>query len=142
VLFDYASFAILQSRIHEVWARSLSSTMKTDLNYTPSTCFETFPFPKLTPALQHTLMTIGEAFFLTRAELQRQRGLGLTKLWNLVLDPACEDADIQLLRSLKQDMDKAVLAAYGWEDMAIDDGKELVKRLRTLNRRRARGEQA
>src|SRR5690606_13120761 len=32
-------FAILQSRIHEPWARLLSSTMKTDLNYSASDCF-------------------------------------------------------------------------------------------------------
>src|ERR1019366_4933667 len=40
-----AAFAILQSRIHEAWARLQGSSMKDDLRYTPSDCFETFPLP-------------------------------------------------------------------------------------------------
>ena len=44
--FDtYAAFCILQSRPHEIWVRFLGSSMKDDLRYTPSDCFETFPFP-------------------------------------------------------------------------------------------------
>ena len=44
--FDtYAAFCALQSRPHEIWARFLGSSMKDDLRYTPSDCFETFPFP-------------------------------------------------------------------------------------------------
>ena len=31
---EFSSFAVLQSRIHEVWARFLSSTFKDDLRYT------------------------------------------------------------------------------------------------------------
>src|SRR5207247_5936103 len=49
VLFTYdtyAAFCILQSRVHEVWARFFASSMKDDLRYTPSDCFETFPFPE------------------------------------------------------------------------------------------------
>ena len=38
-----AVFAALQSRAHEVWARFFSSSMKDDLRYTPSDCFETPP---------------------------------------------------------------------------------------------------
>ena len=40
-----AFFAVLQCRLHEAWARSFGSSMKDDLRYTPSDCFETFPFP-------------------------------------------------------------------------------------------------
>ncbi|MHC5722202.1 MAG: type IIL restriction-modification enzyme MmeI, partial [Nostoc sp.] len=39
-------FCILQSRVHEIWARFLGSSMKDDLRYAPSDCFETFPFPE------------------------------------------------------------------------------------------------
>jgi hypothetical protein len=42
-----APFAALQSRPHEIWARFFSTTLKDDLQYTPSDCFETFPFPGL-----------------------------------------------------------------------------------------------
>ena len=38
-------FASLQCRVHEFWARFFCVTMKDDLRYTPTDCFETFPFP-------------------------------------------------------------------------------------------------
>ena len=41
---DLAWFAALQSRIHECWVRLLSSSMKDDLRYAQSDCYETFPF--------------------------------------------------------------------------------------------------
>ena len=44
-LAGFAPFAILQSRIHEIWARFFSSTLEDRLRYAPSDCFETFPFP-------------------------------------------------------------------------------------------------
>ena len=45
---DY-HFGILQSRIHETWARAQATQVRereSGLRYTPSTCFETFPFPE------------------------------------------------------------------------------------------------
>jgi hypothetical protein len=47
-LDSYAAFAVLQSRVHEVWARFFGSSMKADLRYTAKDCFETFPFPAAT----------------------------------------------------------------------------------------------
>ena len=44
---DFAAFCVLQSNVHEIWARFFSSTMKDDINYSPSDCFETFPFPRV-----------------------------------------------------------------------------------------------
>ena len=44
-------FCTLQSRIHETWARFMASSMKDDMRYTPSDCFETFPFPRTTNQL-------------------------------------------------------------------------------------------
>ena len=41
-------FGVLQSRIHEVWALKLGTRLETRPRYTPSTCFETFPFPRPT----------------------------------------------------------------------------------------------
>ncbi len=43
-------FGVLHSHIHEVWALKLGSRLQTRPCYTPSTCFETFPFPRPTPA--------------------------------------------------------------------------------------------
>jgi hypothetical protein len=48
IVFDiceYAHFGLLQSRAHDLWARYFASSMKDDLRYTASDCYETFPFP-------------------------------------------------------------------------------------------------
>ena len=42
-LDTYSSFAVLQSRLHEIWAGNNLSSFKDDLRYTPTDCFETFP---------------------------------------------------------------------------------------------------
>ena len=44
-------FGLLHSRVHEVWARSQATQLRereSGLRYTPSSCFETFPFPRST----------------------------------------------------------------------------------------------
>jgi hypothetical protein len=38
-------FGVLQSHIHEIWALKQGSRLQTRPCYTPTTCFETFPFP-------------------------------------------------------------------------------------------------
>jgi type II restriction/modification system DNA methylase subunit YeeA len=38
-------FGVLQSRFHEIWAIKLGTQLETRPRYTPTTCFETFPFP-------------------------------------------------------------------------------------------------
>jgi hypothetical protein len=48
---DDATFGILQSRCHELWSLRLGTSLEDRPRYTPTTCFETFPFPAgLTPA--------------------------------------------------------------------------------------------
>lgn len=47
---DDTSFGILHSRIHELWALRMGTSLEDRPRYTPSTTFETFPFPEgLTP---------------------------------------------------------------------------------------------
>ncbi|HAS51952.1 MAG TPA: class I SAM-dependent DNA methyltransferase, partial [Gammaproteobacteria bacterium] len=47
---DDATFGILHSRFHEQWALRLGTSLGSGPRYTPTTCFETFPFPAgLTP---------------------------------------------------------------------------------------------
>ena len=46
---DWSFYAVLQTRMHEHWARLLSSTLEDRLNYSASDCFETFPFPHPDP---------------------------------------------------------------------------------------------
>jgi len=50
---DDTTFGILHSRLHELWSLRMCTWMGkgNDPRYTPTTCFETFPFPAhLTPA--------------------------------------------------------------------------------------------
>ena len=47
---DDTSFGILHSRFHELWSLKLGTSLENRPRYTPTTCFETFPFPEgLTP---------------------------------------------------------------------------------------------
>lgn len=41
-------FGVLHARVHEVWALQQGTRLETRPRYTPTTCFETFPFPSAT----------------------------------------------------------------------------------------------
>ena len=120
VSFDaYATFCALQSRPHEIWARFFGSSMKDDLRYTPSDCFETFPFPEnweTHPALE----VAGEAYYDFRAALMVENDAGLTRTYNRFHDPDERDPRIARLRRLHAAMDRVVLDAYGWTDITTD----------------------
>ena len=48
---DGTTFGVLHSRFHELWSLRLGTSLEDRPRYTPTTCFETFPFPVgLTPA--------------------------------------------------------------------------------------------
>jgi hypothetical protein len=115
-LSTYAAFCALQSRSHETWARFFGSSMKDDLRYTPSDCFETFPFPEnweSDPALE----SAGRAYYEFRAGLMVHSNQGSTKTYNHFHDPEERDPDILKLRELHAAMDRTVLDAYGWRDI-------------------------
>ncbi len=117
-LFDtLSSFAVLQSRIHEIWARFFSSSMKDDLRYAPSDCFETFAFP---PGYEghSALEAAGQTYHDHRAALMIAADEGMTKTYNRFHDSEEAGATIQRLRELHDEMDRAVLRAYGWDDLA------------------------
>ncbi len=132
----HAAFCALQSRPHEVWARFFGSSLEDRLRYTPSDCFETFPFPdgwEDDPALDDA----GRAYYEHRAALMIQNDEGLTKTYNRFHDPYEKDDGIVRVRELHAEMDRAVLAAYGWDDIPTDcefildyeiDEAEFVKR--------------
>lgn len=114
-----SAFCLLQSRPHEVYARLFGSSMKDDLRYTPSDCFETFPFPpdwETNPSLE----AAGLAYYGFRAALMVRNGEGLTKTYNRFHDPDEIAPDILELRRLHAAMDRAVLDAYGWTDIPTD----------------------
>jgi hypothetical protein len=157
-LDSLSPFATLQSRIHSAWTWLLSSTMKTDLNYSASDCFETFPFPAENPrAILPDLETIGEELYAARAAFMLETNQGLTKTYNALKGPGTADPRILALRTLHERLDAAVLAAYGWSDLAVPPycvateadrtalqafEDEVIDRLFVLNAERARKEAA
>lgn len=118
-LESYSSFASLQSRVHEVWARFFGSSMKDDLRYTPSSCFETFPFPENWES-DPVLEAIGKTYYEYRADLMVRNNQGLTDTYNRFHDPDETNPDILKLRELHAQIDRAVLDAYGWQDIPTD----------------------
>ena len=118
-LYTYSSFCALQSRPHEIWARFFGSSLEDRLRYTPSDCFETFPFPngwETDPALE----AAGHAYYEFRASLMVRNDEGLTKTYNHFHDPYDDDPEVAKLRELHAAMDRAVLDAYGWTDIPTD----------------------
>jgi hypothetical protein len=102
--------------------------MKDDLRYTPSDCFETFPFPEGFET-SPTLAAAGQAYHNHRAALMVARNEGMTKTYNRFHDPDERAEGIVRLRELHADMDRAVLQAYAegahseedaaaWRDLA------------------------
>ena len=90
--------------------------MKDDLRYTPTDCFETFPFPagsKTSVALE----AAGREYYEFRAALMVRINEGLTKTYNRFHDPEETSPDILRLREFHAVMDRAVLEAYGWPDL-------------------------
>lgn len=115
-LNTYAAFCAIQSQNHEIWARFFGSSMKDDLRYTPTDCFETYPFPENWET-DPTLEAIGKTYYEYRAALMVQNNQGLTDTYNRFHDPAERASDILKLRDLHAQMDRAVLDAYGWSDI-------------------------
>ncbi len=55
-------FGVLQSRLHEVWALKLGTRLETRPRYTPTTCFETFSFPRPNPAQEKAVAEAAKEF--------------------------------------------------------------------------------
>ena len=129
---DY-TFGVLHSRPHEAWARAMGTQLReaeSGFRYTPTTTFETFPFPQPTPPHRDA---IGEAARrlcalrdswlsppgATEDELKRRT---LTNLYN---------TRPTWLAQAHDRLDGAVLDAYGWaHDICEED---LLAELLALN---------
>jgi hypothetical protein len=148
-LSSFTEFALVQSTLHETWCRDKGSTLETRFRYTPSDCFETFPFPSMLTGLD----AVGERYHEHRRQIMLARQEGLTKTYNRFHDQEEASADIQKLRQLHVGMDQAVAAAYGWTGLDLGHGfhhtkqglrytiseparREILARLLTLNHER------
>jgi SAM-dependent methyltransferase len=136
-------FGVLHSSAHELWARSLGTQlrdMKSGFRYTPTSTFETFPFPwppGHEPQDDPRVLTIAQAArelvekrdaWLNPADATEKelKNRTLTNLYN---------ARPTWLDLAHQKLDRAVLAAYGWPPTLTDD--QILEHLLALNLERA-----
>jgi len=136
-LDDDYTFGVLHSRAHELWARATGTQLReveSGFRYTPTTTFETFPFPRPTDELREQvgeaarrLVELRDGWLnppgLDRAELEMRT---LTNLYNqrpTWLDHA------------HATLDALVVATYGWPVHLSDP--EVLERLLALNLERA-----
>ncbi len=135
---DY-TFGLLHSRVHELWARGTGTQLReveSGFRYTPTTTFETFPFPRPTDEQRdaigeaaHRLVVLRDGWLnppgLDPAELQKRT---LTNLYN---------ERPTWLEHAHAALDAAVFAAYGWPVDLADE--EVLSRLLSLNLEREPG---
>jgi hypothetical protein len=80
---SWDDFAVFQSTIHEVWARFFSSSLKSDLRYSPTVCVDTFALPGTVIKSSSPMLALsGETFHEHRKQLMLNLWLGLTDLYN------------------------------------------------------------
>lgn len=119
---DYR-FALVQSNAHEAWVRRNASTMRTDIRYTPTDCFDNFPFPQEPLAANRRWAgLIRETYHEHRRQVMLARSLGLTKTYNLFQNERCRDQDVVRLPDLHAELDRAFLACCRWEDLEPGHG--------------------
>lgn len=121
VLFIYDDdfhLGVLSSGFHFRWVVRYASSMRTDTRYTPSDVFETFVQPPYSDAISDIAQRLDEF----RRDLMVSQWIGLTTLYNRIHDSTNQDRDIRQMRALHRDLDRAVQAAYGWDDLDLDHG--------------------
>jgi len=127
-------FGVLQSSVHELWALCLGTQLETRPRYTPTTTFETFPFPECNDEAKEQIAKAARSLDerrngwlnppgLTEAELPRRT---LTNLYN---------QRPEWLAQAHERLDRMVYAAYGW-DYPLEP-EEVLARLAELNLGRA-----
>lgn len=108
---DYFIQGVLNSKIHMDWVISQSSTLKSDIRYTNTTCFETFPFPNnAKETLKESVRELMCELETFRKKECKERNITITDFYNnFINEPASK------LYKLHQDLDKAVIKCYGWK---------------------------
>jgi hypothetical protein len=130
---DYA-MGILASYLFEAWARGESSTFETRIRFTPSTAYETFPWPAPNAGEKAAVEQASLALLARRREIAVSDQIGLTNLYNLVDDGAYQD-----LVKLHRTLDEAVVAAYHWPVSIAQNRDELRRRVWALNQQISQG---
>lgn len=128
---DAFGLGILSSYIHTVWALAAGGTLEDRPVYNKSRCFETFALPAPDPALLERVRRIAEQLDAHRKRQQAlHTDLTLTGMYNVLeklktgetlnaREKAIhEHGLVSLLKQLHDELDLAVIEAYGWSDLA------------------------
>jgi hypothetical protein len=115
---DYGLFSVMQSSVHEVWARFFSSHLETRLKYSPVNAYVNFPFP----SIDDDVGTIGQKYHSARKNLCLGKQEGLTKIYNRFHDPNEKDREVIWLRHFHVEMDQRVAQLYKWTDFDFAHG--------------------
>ncbi len=136
---DYV-FGVLHSKVHGLWALRMGTALEDRPRYTPSSTFETFPFPWTVgqePTDDASLQAIARA----ACELADRRdqwlnppGLGEGELKKRTLTSLYNARPTWLAHAHDQ-LDDAVFDAYGWPHDLSDE--DILGRLLALNLERA-----
>ena len=65
---DLFDFAVLTSKMHNVWMRATAGRLKSDFRYSATLCYNTFPFPKISNTQKEVLGNLAKEILLVRAE--------------------------------------------------------------------------
>ncbi len=119
---DIGKWAILQSAFHTVYAWQQASKMKSDLRYSPTDAYETFPFPHFENGRRQAFIAMSERFHSLRSCMQKTEQIGLTGFYNAFHNQGNDDERLEELRQLQREIDLAVRVAYGWQDIDLNHG--------------------
>ena len=133
---DYI-LGVLSSSIHELWARQVGSQLReadSGGTYTPTTCFETFPFPRPTEEQREAIGAIAAELNRLREGWLNPEGVSAAELKRRTLTNLYNQRPTWL-DNVHARLDAAVADAYGWPaDLADGD---ILERLLALNLERA-----
>lgn len=109
-------YAVLNSFVHDAWARETSGTIRTELRYSHTDCFYTFPLPSDDPELG----SLGAILEQKREDLRGRRDISINAVMDLLNDPTFCDADLDELREIHEKIDRRIITLYGWDDLMVD----------------------
>ena len=138
-------FGVLHSRAHEVWSLRMGTSLEDRPRYTPTTCFETFPFPwppGQEPVDDPRVVAISEAaktLNRLRENWLNPEGATETELKKRTLTNLYNQRPTWLQHAHAA-LDHAVWDAYGWDDPepATVDEDTILSRLLALNLERSK----
>ena len=134
---DAYVFGVLSSSTHELWARSVGSQLRESESggtYTPTTCFQTFPFPRPTEEQREAIAAAAEELNMLREGWLNPPGVSAAELRKLTLTNLYNQRPTWL-ENIHARLDAAVADVYGWLADLAD--AEILERLLALNLERA-----